>query len=78
VSTAEELLDIGTPENVVCGYEVAESFMHPQHVFVNRHELVVELATMLPLSKQVPPDQPVGFSVPELLRAVAAYHGARL
>lgn len=55
---------------------LAESFVQRRTELVNQHELAIELASALLARMQVPPSQTMNFSAPELLRAVAAYHGA--
>lgn len=57
-------------------YAVAESFLQRRHLFTNQAHLAQELAGGLLARMDVPPDQALGFSALDLLRAVAAFHEA--
>jgi len=55
---------------------LAESFLQRRHLFANQAQLAQELAGGLLARMGVPPDQALGFSALDLLRTVAAFHGA--
>lgn len=56
---------------------VAESFLQRRHQFTNQTQLAQELAGGLLARMGIPPEQALGFSALDLLRAVAALHGGR-
>lgn len=57
-------------------FALAESFLQRRHLFTNPTQLAQELAGELLARMGVSPDQALGFSALDLLRAVAAFHGA--
>lgn len=56
---------------------VAESFLQRRRQFTNETQLAHELAGNLLARMGIPPEQALGFSALDLLRAVAALHGGR-
>ncbi len=56
-------------------FALAESFLQRRHLFSNQAQLAQELAGGLLARMDVSPDQALGFSALDLLRAVAAFHG---